>query len=135
MRTFYIDSSALVAIIFDEPNAKALKPFLGETFVTSQISRVEVMRSVLRNAPHRQEIAQRLLEMVTIIPVKKSILVQAENFPERMKVRGMDSIHLASAASLDFLRIAGVITYDKEMAKGAEQLGFEVFAPTIKKGS
>jgi hypothetical protein len=45
----------------------------------------------------------------------------------------MDAIHLATVVSLDFLRIAGVITYDKQMAQGARLLGFEVFAPVAKK--
>ena len=132
MSSYYIDSSALITIIFDEADAKAMKTFIGSTFYTSQITRVEVIRAVFRIAPEREKVARELLETLTIVPMRPAILTQAERLPEKINIRGMDAIHLATANTLDFLRINGVITYDKQMAKGARELGFEVFAPTVK---
>jgi len=132
MSSYYIDSSALITIIFDEADAKAMKTFIGSTFYTSQITRVEVIRAVFRIAPEREKVARELLESLTIVPMRPAILTQAERLPEKINIRGMDAIHLATANTLDFLRITGVITYDKQMAKGARELGFEVFAPTVK---
>jgi hypothetical protein len=132
MSSYYIDSSALITIIFDEADAKAMKTFIGSTFYTSQITRVEVIRAVFRIAPEREKIARELLETLTIVPMRPAILTQAERLPEKINIRGMDAIHLATANTLDFLRINGLITYDKQMAKGARELGFEVFAPTVK---
>lgn len=132
MSSYYIDSSALITIIFDEADAKAMKTFIGSTFYTSQITRVEVIRAVFRIAPGREKVARELLETLTIVPMRPAILTQAERLPEKINIRGMDAIHLATANTLDFLRITGVITYDKQMAKGARELGFEVFAPTVK---
>lgn len=132
MSSYYIDSSALITIIFGETDAKAMKTFIGSTFYTSQITRVEVIRAVFRIAPEREKVARELLETLTIVPMRPAILTQAERLPEKINIRGMDAIHLATANTLDFLRINGVITYDKQMAKGARELGFEVFAPTVK---
>jgi uncharacterized protein len=132
MSSYYIDSSALITIIFDEADAKAMKTFIGSTFYSSQITRVEVIRAVFRIAPEREKVARELLESLTIVPMRPAILTQAERLPEKINIRGMDAIHLATANTLDFLRITGVITYDKQMAKGARELGFEVFAPTVK---
>jgi predicted nucleic acid-binding protein len=132
MRSYYIDSSALLSVVFDDANARAMKPFLGSTFYTSQITRVEVIRAIFRIAPERERIGRELLETVTLVPMRSAILTQAERLPERINIRGLDAIHLATANTLDFLRIHGLITYDKQMAKGAQALGFEVFAPTVK---
>ncbi len=129
MKSYYIDSSAILSVVFDDANAKAMKPFLGSTFYTSNISRVEVMRAVFRIAPDREGIARKLLSAITIVPIRTSIVNQAERLPEKINIRGMDALHLATANSLDFLRIHGVITYDNQMAKAAQFLGFEVFAP------
>ena len=132
MRSYYIDSSAILSIVFDDVNAKAMKPFLGSTFYSSQITRVEVIRAVYRIAPDREELAQKLLDSITIVPVRTGIVNQAERLPEKINIRGMDALHLATANTLDFLRIHGVITYDKQMAKAAQALGFEVFVPLVK---
>jgi len=132
MRSFYIDSSAILSIVFDDVNAKAMKPFLGSTFYSSQITRVEVIRAVYRIAPDREELARKLLDSITIVPVRTGIVNQAERLPEKINIRGMDALHLATANTLDFLRIHGVITYDKQMAKAAQALGFEVFVPLVK---
>jgi predicted nucleic acid-binding protein len=132
MRSYYIDSSAILSVVFDDENAKAMKPFLGSTFYTSNISRVEVIRAVFRIAPDREDVARKLLGAITIVPVRTAIVNQAERLPEKINIRGMDALHLATANTLDFLRIHGVITYDKQMAKAAQALGFEVFAPKVK---
>jgi predicted nucleic acid-binding protein len=132
MRSYYIDSSAILSVVFGETNAKAMKPFLGSIFYSSQITRVEVIRAVFRIAPEREEVARKLLDAITIVPMRTAIVNQAERLPEKINIRGMDALHLATANTLDFLRIHGVITYDKQMAKAAQALGFEVFLPTVK---
>lgn len=132
MRSYYIDTSALLSIVFDESSAKALKPFLGSIFYTSQITRVELIRAVYRLAPEREKVARNVLEGVRIVPVRPSILTQAERLPERINIRALDAIHIATANILDSVRIHGVITYDKQMAKAASALGFTVESPGIK---
>ena len=104
MKSYYIDSSAILSVVFDDANAKAMKPFLGSTFYTSNISRVEVMRAVFRIAPDREGVARKLLIAITIVPIRSSIVNQAERLPEKINIRGMDALHLATANSLDFLR-------------------------------
>jgi predicted nucleic acid-binding protein len=58
-------------------------------------------------------------------------MVQAERLPSHVKIRGMDAIHLASA---NILGRAGhtVVTYDRNMAKAAKALGFNIESPGAK---
>ena len=109
-----------------------MKPFPGSIVYSTEITRVEVIRSVFRIAPEREEVARKLLDAITIVPIRTAIINQAERLPEKINIRGMDALHLATANTLDFLRIHGLITYDKQMAKAAQALGFEVFLPTAK---
>lgn len=132
MRSYYIDTSALLSVVFDEANAKGLRPLLGSIFYTSQITRVELIRAVYRLAPDREKVARDILEGVTIVPMRPAILTQAERLPEKIKIRALDAIHIATANTLDSVRIHGFITYDRQMAKAAEEMGFQVLAPTVK---
>jgi predicted nucleic acid-binding protein len=49
--------------------------------------------------------------------------------PDRINIRALDAIHIAVASKMG-LRISSVLTYDKQMAKAAKALGFEVLSPT-----
>ena len=132
MKNYYIDSSAILSIVFDDVNAKAMKSFLGSVFYSSQLTRVEVIRAVFRIAPEREEVARKLLDAITIVPIRTAIVNQAERLPEKINIRGMDALHLATANTLDFLRIHGVITYDKQMINNAKLLGIKVISPGMK---
>lgn len=90
--------------------------------------RVEVVRAVLRIAPELMERALLVLSKIRIIKIKSSVLVQAERLPSHVSVRGMDAIHLASANTLGRLGQT-IVTYDKNMAKAARDLGFQVQSP------
>ena len=48
-----------------------------------------------------------------------------------VKIRGMDAIHLASANTLGVLGHT-LVTYDKNMAKAAKALGFNIESPGAK---
>ena len=131
MRTLYLDSSAVLKFIFSEPESAAAKKELRGIFYSSELVRVEVVRTVLRTEPELLERALQVLSKIRIIKIKSGIMVQAERLPSHVKIRGMDAIHLASA---NILGSAGhtVVTYDKNMAKAARALGFNIESPGVK---
>ena len=129
--SYYLDSSAILKIIFQEDESAALAKFITEPAITSSISRVEVLRTVQRIDPSRVQLAQSELAKINIVEPIPSILTIAENFSHEVTLRSLDAIHVAT---LIFLSSAtrGLITYDKLMTKNAEQLGLTVLAPGSK---
>lgn len=129
--SYYLDSSAILKIIFKEDESAALVKCITEPGITSSISRVEVLRTVQRIDPSRVQLAQSELAKINIVEPIPSILTIAENFSHEVTLRSLDAIHVAT---LIFLSSAtrGLITYDKLMAKNAEQLGITVLAPGSK---
>ena len=129
MRNIYIDSSAILKLIVQEKESDAVRSISRARFITSEISRVEIIRTVLRNEPKALKVAEGVLKNLNILTIDSATLTQAERLPERINIRGLDAIHLAAAGKLG-LRISVILTYDKQMAKAARELGFEVMAPT-----
>jgi predicted nucleic acid-binding protein len=129
--SYYLDSSAILKIIFKEDESSALVKCITEPAITSSISRVEVLRTVQRIDPSGVQLAQSELAKINIVEPIPSILTIAENFSHEVTLRSLDAIHVAT---LIFLSSAtrGLITYDKLMAKNAEQLGLTVLAPGSK---
>lgn len=129
MRDIYIDSSAILKLILKESESEAIVSIARARFITSEISRVEVIRAVLRYEPSALKSAQQVLKNINYIKIDSQTLVQAERLPDRINLRALDAIHIAVAAKMG-LKIKSILTYDKQMAKAAKALGFEVMAPT-----
>ena len=128
MNSLYLDSSAVLKFVFAEPESAAAKKEIIGVLYSSELVRVEVVRAVLRIAPELMERALLVLSKIRIIKIKSSVLVQAERLPSHVSVRGMDAINLASANTLGRLGQT-IVTYDKNMAKAARDLGFQVQSP------
>ena len=111
--------------------SKALEVALPKEITTSQLSRVEVLRTMSIHAPDLLEVAYDVLIDIPMVPVENAVLHVAENLPSIIKLRTMDSIHLATAIILKST-IEGIITYDKEIIKAATKLGFKVISPGMK---
>ena len=128
---WYIDSSAIIKLIKPELETKTLLQQLPQSITTSQLSRVEVIRTINLNFAELLEDAYDILSDIPMVAVDHSVLLGAENLPTFIKLRALDSIHMATAFSMKS-EIEGVITYDKEMVKAASALGFKTMSPGIK---
>jgi predicted nucleic acid-binding protein len=126
--SWYIDSSAILKFVFNEPERPALLGALTEAPVTSQIARVEVKRTVSRINPDDLDLASDELAKVRFVYLSKSILSIAEAFAPNITLGTLDAIHVATAIQLG-LQIDGIITYDKQMASNALRLGIKVLSP------
>ena len=126
----YLDSSAIVKLIVAERETVALMAFLAQwpERVTSSLARVEVSRAVKRagaDARVRRR-AARVLARVAMMNIDEPVVAMAARLgpPE---LRTLDAIHLASARSLEGL--AGVVTYDRRLARAAAGARLKTWAP------
>ena len=128
---WYIDSSAIIKLIKVEAESKALLKEIPTSLTTSVLSRIEVIRAIQVNIPELLENAYDVLVDIPMVPIDHFVVTGAENLPAFIKLRALDSIHIATAVSLKN-EIDGVITYDQEMIKAATALGFAVSSPGMK---
>jgi uncharacterized protein len=130
----YVDTSALVKLIVDEPETDAVRGELQQRDViaTSVITEIELARAASR-ARDRSATA---LDDVAVWAITAAML-EVELTPEIRRaaaalqpsaVRSLDAIHLATAASLGD-ELAGLLTYDIRMQDAATALGVTVIAP------
>ena len=128
---WYIDSSAIIKLIKPELESKALLQKLPPLLTSSQLSRVEVIRTINVHEPALLENAYDVLVDIPMLQVDYAVLTAAENLPAFIKLRAIDSIHMATALSMKS-EIEGIITYDKVMVSAAVALGFKTLSPGMK---
>ena len=127
----YLDSSALVKLVNQEPESEALGRFLDaqrdRTRVSSRLARVEVLRAARARGPRMVARARLLLDDMRLLGLYDEILDAAAEL-DGPGLRSLDAIHLASALALGSA-LSAVVTYDRRMAGAAERLGLAVVAP------
>jgi uncharacterized protein len=132
---FYADASALVKLVNDEPESKALRAFLaGADLVSSELILTEIPRAVRRAVDDDPalpldlllERAHALLEAVALRPLDRALLVAAGALDEPA-LRALDAIHVASA--IDLHPVDTLVTYDERQAAAARLAGLRTMAP------
>lgn len=130
MSSLYVDTSALGRSLLEEPEKAAIEHALGEfeRSVSSNLLRVE-----LRRLGFRQDMLDRvevLLATVSLIHIDDEILAAAETITPGT-VATLDAIHLATAVRLSKAgRLDALMTYDKQLAAGAQEHGITVLSPS-----
>jgi|SRR5580704_10441687 predicted nucleic acid-binding protein len=124
-----MDTSALVRMLLDEPDALAVERDLNafDRRVASRLLQVELRRVGLREDCRHG--ADALLTDVSLIDMDEEILAAAEIIAPTT-VATLDAIHLATAVRLsDEGKLDAMMTYDKRLADGARQHGLTVLSP------
>jgi uncharacterized protein len=123
----YVDSSALLKRVIEEPESDALEAVLdqhvdaGDALIASSIAWIEISRALMR-APTRQGTdgaARVALSGISECPVSDEIVAVARIIGPPV-LRTLDAIHLATAVLLGVERL---LTYDHrliEACAGAE---------------
>jgi hypothetical protein len=113
-----------------ESNAltRYLRKHRSDQFVTSALSRVEVVRAVLGGGDRAIQQARRQLSRLDQIVMGGALLDRAAILSPEGDLRSLDSIHLASAQIIG-TELRAVVTYDVRMAAAAESIGMTVEAP------
>ncbi len=129
-RTIYVDASVLFKLVVAESESWVLSDALrGEHLVTSDLSRVELRRAILRLGIGSEplSLAARVLEPLELLRMDEPILDRAgEVGPPGL--RALDAIHLASALAFG-RELDALVTYDRRLASAAEQVGLRVESP------
>ena len=127
----YLDSSALVKLVLPEPESQALLASLESwpARVTSEVSRVEVIRAARRSAsdPAVERRAEEVLAALNLLKLDDDILDRAARLEPRT-LRALDALHLATALSLGD-NLGAMVVYDLALAATASAHGIEVMAP------
>src|SRR3984957_775748 len=131
MALYYLDTSAAFKLLAAEEHAEAFLGFYREhrsdSWISSDLLRIEVSRIVARNWPALIPDAQRLLDAFEYVQIDEDVVRSAIVEPDRM-LRSLDAIHLATARLLD-PELTALLTYDDRLAKAAADAGIPVLAP------
>lgn len=125
----YVDSSALIKLITQEPEAAALQRELGRwsRWVSSALAVAEVTRAVVRAAPILLPQAAAVLAGIDQFAVSRTRLQDAASL-QPPGLRTLDAIHVATALAIGS-RVGALVTYDKRMATAAAWHGLTVLTP------
>ena len=126
----YLDVSALLKLVSDEPETGALEHFLRDKPLRtcSVIGRVEVLRAARRaEDPIVEQHARTVIGGLTPIQLDETVLQRACELAPR-GLRALDAVHLATALSLE-PDIAGMVVYDSLLAKAARAAGLTTWSP------
>ena len=128
---WYLDSSALVKLVVEEPETRALRESLTTPahLVTSDLATTEVLRAVHVQGPLAMTRAMAVLGCCERILVDTEVLETAGRLATD-DLRSLDAIHLASAALLGD-HLDAFVTYDRRQALAAQAEGFGLLTPGI----
>lgn len=127
---FYLDTSAAVKLLINEPESMALYHWLerrDRLVFSSDLLRTELLRVVRRKAPERMASALAILDALILIRLPTEVFDRA-GMLELAGLGSLDSLHLAAALELGD-ELSGMVTYDHRLADAARSLGIEVVAP------
>ncbi|MFZ9105930.1 MAG: type II toxin-antitoxin system VapC family toxin [Pontimonas sp.] len=133
MSFFYVDSSAIVKLIWSEAESSALAEFVlsdersAKTLITSAVSRIEVLRATRRRDGSLLSRAREVLETFSEFEITEGIMETAAMVGSP-NLRTLDAIHLATAME-NASGMRALITYDTRLAQAARELGLPVASP------
>ena len=125
----YIDTSALLRLVFPDDTTPALRRFLGEDpeLVSSTLLLVEARRATLRRSVRRLAQVEILLREVEVVGIDDAVIESAGRLPDP-GLRSLDAIHLATALLIRE-DVDALLTYDDRLAQAARSHGLPVAAP------
>lgn len=127
----YLDSSALIKLIFRESETEALETFLVDwpNRASSTLARVDVLRAAARvHDPLGVAYADDVLAGIDLIRVDEGVMAAAARIGPPT-LGSLDSIHLATALSLG-PELGGIVVYDRRLSAAARRAGLTVWAPS-----
>lgn len=123
----YMDTSAAMKLMADEPESDALEAYCdtpGVTVVSSDLLETELRRAGTRAGVPADDVSE-VLDRIDLYELPRGAFAQAGRLPGAT-LRSLDALHLVGA-----LRVAAdaVLTYDTRMSDAATTLGLAVVAP------
>lgn len=135
MTLLYADSSALVKLLREEAESRALRAYLADAdLISSELVLTEVPRAIHRVAASSPSLplnlllerAGELIDALALCPLDRPLLTGAGALAEPA-LRALDAIHVASA--VDLAPIEAFVTYDERQAAAARLAGLRTMSP------
>lgn len=127
----YLDSSALLKLVFQEPESDALQDWLtarpGVPVVSSELAKVEVLRATRRIDASALADARSLLGQLDLVALTGPVVDRAGDL-DQVGLRSLDALHLASALSL-VPDLTALLAYDHRLLEAASLEGLETAQP------
>ncbi|MGC0273678.1 type II toxin-antitoxin system VapC family toxin [Pseudactinotalea sp. Z1739] len=123
----YVDTSALGALLIDQPESPALLEWLDHTpatLVSSDLLETELRRVAVREGLDQSDVTS-VLDGVALAALDRAVYRSAGFLPMPY-LRTLDALHLEAAMRLD---ASAVLTYDRRLGEAARSAGFDVIAP------
>ena len=127
-RLAYVDASALVKLVVDEPESPSMLHWYAESerLASSRIGIIETRRAANRRA-HDPSQVETVLRSVVILEVDDIVARRAARMAPA-GLRTLDAIHLATALELGS-EMDAFVTYDDRLAEAARTVGLPVVRP------
>lgn len=129
----YVDTSALAALLIDQPETAALLAWLDQTpatLVSSDLLETELRRVAIREDLNQADVTA-LLDGVALAALDRAVYRNAGLLPMSY-LRTLDALHLEAAIRLD---ASAILTYDHRLGEAARDVGLEVVAPGVRPSS
>jgi len=131
---FYLDSSALVKIVWDEPESEVLRAYIdGADLVSCELVLTEIPRAIRRAAADDDAMLDTLmartgdlLDSIALLPLDRPLLLAAGAL-DHPALRALDAIHVAAAVALD--PVDAFVGYDERQSAAARLAGLRTVAP------
>ena len=127
----YLDSSALLKLLFEEPESAALAQWIseraGSPVVSSELAKLEVIRAARRLDADVVPAARVLVSQLDLIPLTSGLIEEAAEAGEP-GLRSLAAIHLASALSIRD-DLTAFVAYDRRLTAAAQATGIEAISP------
>jgi predicted nucleic acid-binding protein len=127
----YLDSSALLKLLFEESESQALALWLSERaatpMVTSELAKVEVVRAARRLDPGVVPAARALVSQLDLLRLNSGLIDEAADTGGPL-LRTLDAVHLASALSIR-TDLTAFVAYDNRLIAAAQAAGIKTAQP------
>lgn len=123
----YVDTSALGALLIDQPESPALLEWLDRTpatLVSSDLLETELRRMAVREGLKQFDVTH-ILDGIAVAALDRAVYRSAGFLPMPY-LRTLDALHLEAAMRLD---AAAILTYDRRLSEAARSAGLDVIAP------
>lgn len=128
MNRWYVDSSAALKLVIEEPESAALAAAIEADqpdLLGSWLLETEMRRIVARHPNVSHQVVSDVLEGINLLAMPSWLFREASYLPGS-HLRAPDALHLAAATSCGADHL---VTYDVRMAESARLLGLRVLAP------
>lgn len=125
----YVDTSALGAVLIDQPESSALLEWLDQTsamLVSSDLLETELRRVAVREGLDQADVTS-VLDGVALAALDRAVY-RSVGFLPMQYLRALDALHLEAAMRLD---ASAILTYDRRLGEAARSVGLDVIAPGV----